>query len=153
MAGRSRSRALMEVEKETMLNEVLDDEILSNYSSDDDSASDYDYIQLSDGDNEDVMVQNGLEELSTRFVWENTDSFPASRESFFRTCGPQFDTADLDVVSAFVSIFDISLVQLIVDETNRKYRKSPDLSHFALGFRSGKMRHWTKCTWFWLLLC
>jgi hypothetical protein len=27
----------------TVLNEVLDDERLSNYSSDDDSASDYDY--------------------------------------------------------------------------------------------------------------
>jgi hypothetical protein len=28
----------------TVLNEVLDDEPLSNYSSDDDSASDYDFI-------------------------------------------------------------------------------------------------------------
>jgi hypothetical protein len=33
----------MEVEQMTMLNEVLDDETLSNYSSDD-SASDYDFI-------------------------------------------------------------------------------------------------------------
>jgi hypothetical protein len=41
MDGPSRSRALMEVEQETVLNEVLGDEILSNYSSDDDSASDY----------------------------------------------------------------------------------------------------------------
>jgi hypothetical protein len=78
MAGTSRSRALTEVEQETMLNKVLDDEILSNYSSDDDSASDYDYTQLvppeaisvneSDSDHEDVMAHEGLEEVSTRFV-------------------------------------------------------------------------------------
>jgi hypothetical protein len=43
MAGPSTSHALTEVEQMTMLNEVLDDECLSNYSSDDDSASDYDY--------------------------------------------------------------------------------------------------------------
>jgi hypothetical protein len=43
MAGPSTSRALTEVEQMTVLNEVLDDERLSNYSSDDDSASDYDY--------------------------------------------------------------------------------------------------------------
>ena len=46
MAIPSTSRALMEVEQVTVLNEVLDDETLSNYSSDDDSASDYDYKQL-----------------------------------------------------------------------------------------------------------
>jgi hypothetical protein len=26
-------------------------------------------------------------------------------------------------------------------------------SHFALGFGSGKMLQWMKCTWFWLYLC
>jgi hypothetical protein len=44
MVGPSTSRALTEVEQMTVLNEVLDDETLSNYSSDDDSASDYDFI-------------------------------------------------------------------------------------------------------------
>jgi hypothetical protein len=44
MAGPSTSHALMEVEQMTVLNEVLDDKTLSNYSSDDDSASDYDFI-------------------------------------------------------------------------------------------------------------
>jgi hypothetical protein len=52
-------------------------------------------------------------------VWENIDSFPASQETFCNVYGPQFDTAELDVVSAFENIFDISLEQLIVDETNR----------------------------------
>jgi hypothetical protein len=44
MAGPSTSCVLMEVEQMTVLNKVLDDEILSNYSSDDDSALDYDFI-------------------------------------------------------------------------------------------------------------
>jgi hypothetical protein len=33
--------------------------------------------------------------------------------------GPQFDTADLNVLSAYENIFDIAVVQLTVDETNR----------------------------------
>jgi hypothetical protein len=33
--------------------------------------------------------------------------------------GPQFDTAELDAVNAFENIFDVTLVQLIVDETKR----------------------------------
>jgi hypothetical protein len=44
MAGPSTSRALTEVEQMTVLNKVLDDETLGNYSSDNDSASDYDFI-------------------------------------------------------------------------------------------------------------
>jgi hypothetical protein len=44
IAGPSTSRALTEVEHVTVLNEVLHHETLSNYSSDDDSASDYDFI-------------------------------------------------------------------------------------------------------------
>jgi hypothetical protein len=52
-------------------------------------------------------------------VWKNIDSFPASRETFCNVYGPQFDTAELDVVNVFENIFDIALVQLIVDETNK----------------------------------
>jgi hypothetical protein len=32
---------------------------------------------------------------------------------------PQFDTTELDVMSALENIFDIPLVQLIVEETDR----------------------------------
>lgn len=113
MAGPSTSRALTEVEQVTVLNEVLDDETLSNYSSDDDSASDYDYTQLvppdtisaseRDSDPEDIMAHDGLEEVSRRFVWEDINSFHASRELFCGVCGPQFDTAELDVISVFSS--------------------------------------------------
>jgi hypothetical protein len=101
MAGPSTSRSLTKVEQVTVLNEVLDNKTLSNYSSDDDSASDYDYTQLvppeaisaieSDSDHEDIMAYNGLEEVSTRFVWEDIDSFPALRESFCGVCGPQLE--------------------------------------------------------------
>jgi hypothetical protein len=37
--------------------------------------------------------------------------------------GPQFDTAELHVMSAFENIFDISLVQLIVDETGDDFAR------------------------------
>jgi hypothetical protein len=47
------------------------------------------------------------------------DSFPTSPETFCNVYGPQFNTTDLNVVSAFENIFYIPLVQLIVDETNR----------------------------------
>ncbi|PNF40920.1 hypothetical protein B7P43_G14977 [Cryptotermes secundus] len=155
MAGPSTSRVLMEVEQVTVLNEVLDDETLSNYSSDDDSASDYDYTHLvppetisaseRDSDPEDIMAHDGLEEVSRRFVWEDIDSFHASRESFCGVCGPQFDTAELDVISVFESIFDISLVQLIVDETNRYAQQEISKIARPLTFRS-RIRKWEDVT-------
>jgi hypothetical protein len=53
----------------------------------------------------------------------------------------------------FENIFDIALVQLIVDETNKyaqqEISKSIKPLTFALGFRCEKMLQWTKCTWFW----
>jgi hypothetical protein len=82
-------------------------------------------------------------------VQENIDSFPTSQETFCDVYCPQSDTAELDKVSAFENIIDITLVQLIVDETNRyAQQKISDLSHFAPGFGSGKMLQWTKCTGF-----
>jgi hypothetical protein len=57
--------------------------------------------------------------VSNNFVWENIDSFPTSRETFCNVYGPQFDTAELDVVSVFENISDIALLQLTVDETNK----------------------------------
>jgi hypothetical protein len=46
MAGPSTSCALTELEQIEVLNEVLDDTIISEYSSDDDSVFDYDHTQL-----------------------------------------------------------------------------------------------------------
>jgi hypothetical protein len=95
MAGPSTSRALMELEQIEVLNEVLDDENISEYSSDDDNVFDNDYTQLvtpgthviSDSDNgsderREEIVRVGLGGVSSKFVWENVDSFPASRETF-----------------------------------------------------------------------
>jgi hypothetical protein len=52
-------------------------------------------------------------------VWQNIGLFPASQETFCDVYGPQFDTAELDVVSAFENTFGTAFVLLIVDETNR----------------------------------
>ncbi|PNF14597.1 hypothetical protein B7P43_G13107 [Cryptotermes secundus] len=82
------------------------------------------------------------------FVWEDIESFHASRESFCGVCGPKFDTAEIDVISAFESIFDISLVQLIVDETNSDHisqsaiTPSPERSVFGVigtSLRQGRL--------------
>jgi hypothetical protein len=56
--------------------------------------------------------------------------FPASRETFCNVYCPQFDTTKLDVVSALENIFDIPLVQLILEQ-NQQVRSA--------GFGSGKM--------------
>jgi hypothetical protein len=55
------------------------------------------------------------------------------------------DTAELDVVSAFESIFDISLVQLIVDETNRYAQQEISKIVRPLTFRS-RIRKWEDVT-------
>jgi hypothetical protein len=93
MAGLSPSRAPMELEHIHVLNEVLDNEIVSEHSSDDDSVFDNDYKQLvtpgthvisdSKSDNgsderQEEIVHVGLGGVSSKLVWENIDSFPAS---------------------------------------------------------------------------
>ncbi|XP_023703521.1 piggyBac transposable element-derived protein 4-like [Cryptotermes secundus] len=149
MAGPSTSRALTQVEQTEFLEEILDD-IVSDFSSESDSECDIDYTQLvtpgthvvsdsdlSDNDEtqeETVQVESGS--VSSEFVWENIDSFPASRETFCNEYGPQFDTAELDVVGSFEKIFDIAIVQLIVDETNRYAQQEIAKSVRPLTFRS-----------------
>jgi hypothetical protein len=59
--------------------------------------------------------------------------------------GPQFDTAELDVVSVFENIFDIALVQLIVDETNKYAHQEISKSIKPLTFRS-RIRKWEDVT-------
>jgi hypothetical protein len=43
------------------------------------------------------IVHLGLGGVSSNFIWENIDSFRASREIFCNVNGPQFDPAELDV--------------------------------------------------------
>jgi hypothetical protein len=78
-------------------------------------------------------------------VCENMDSFPTSPETFFNVYGPQFNTTKLNVVSAFENIFDIALVQLIVDETNKNAQQEISKSIRPLTFRS-RIRKWEDVT-------
>jgi hypothetical protein len=55
---------------------------------------------------------------SYKFVWQNISPFPTSQETFGDVYGPQFNTAELDVMNTFENISDIALVQLNVNETN-----------------------------------
>jgi hypothetical protein len=70
--------------------------------------------------------------------WEGCP-FSASRETFCNVYGPQFDTAEPDVISVFENIFDIALVQLIVDETNNYAQQKISQSIEPLTFCSRKM--------------
>jgi hypothetical protein len=115
MAGPSTSKVLTDVEQFEFLYEILDD------SGDNSSDSDIDYTQLvtpgthviseSDSDIDSDISERQVESagVSSTFVWENIDTFPGQRETFCDEYGPQFDTAELDVVSAFENIFDIAL--------------------------------------------
>jgi hypothetical protein len=82
------------------------------------------------------IIHVGLAGVSKNCVWENIDSFPTSREIFCNVHGTQFDTAELDVLSVFENIFDIALVQLIVDKTNKYARQEISKSIKSLTFRS-----------------
>jgi hypothetical protein len=142
------------------LNGVLDGEIISECSSDNESVFDCDYTQLvtagthalsdTESDNgtderHEVIVHVGLGGVSSSFVWENIDSFPASQETFCNVYGPQFDTAELVVVSVFENIFDIVLVQLIVDETNKYAQQEISKSIKPRTF-SSRIRKWEDVT-------
>jgi hypothetical protein len=85
--------------------------------------------------------------LSSKFVWENIDSFSASRETFCNVYGPQFDTTELDVMSAFENIFDTALVQLTVEEANRYAHQEISKSIRPLTFCS-IIRKWEDVTHF-----
>jgi hypothetical protein len=80
------------------------------------------------------IVHIGLGGVSSKFVWENIDSFPVSQERFCNVHGPQFDTAELCVV--FENILDTALVQLIVDESNKYAQQEISKSIKPLTFRS-----------------
>jgi hypothetical protein len=47
------------------------------------------------------IVPRRIGRVSSKFERENIDSFPASWETFCNVYSPQFDTAELDVMSAF----------------------------------------------------
>jgi hypothetical protein len=82
------------------------------------------------------IIHVGLGGVSSKCVWENIDSFPTSQETICNVHGPQFDTAELNVVCVFENIFDIALVQVIVDETNKYAQQEISKSIKSLTFCS-----------------
>jgi hypothetical protein len=57
--------------------------------------------------------------VSTTFSWHDIATFAGSREKFCDVCGPQFDvSSDVCVVDVFEKLFELCLVQHIVEETN-----------------------------------
>jgi hypothetical protein len=103
------------------------------------------------------IVHVALGGVSNNFVWENIDSFPASRETPCNVNGPQFDTAELDVINVFENIFILPLYSSLETKPtsmlSRKDRKASNLSHLALGFGCEKMLQWMIYAWFWHYLC
>jgi hypothetical protein len=100
-------------------------------------------------------VYEGLGGVSNKFVWQNTCSFPTSQETFCDVYGPQYVSAEQDVMSAFENIFDTPPVPLIADETNRyaKQKISRSVNLFTFCYRIRKVLWWTNYTWLWLYLC
>jgi hypothetical protein len=91
------------------------------------------------------IIHIGLGGVSNNFMRENIDSFPASRETFYNVYGPQFNTAELDVMSVFENIFDIALAQLIVDKTNGYAQQEISKSIKPLTFHS-RIQKWEDVT-------
>jgi hypothetical protein len=126
MGGPSSRHGLTELEQIQVLNEILDDNVAGEYSSDEE-----DYAQLlhqrtheisdsehnSDGDCHTEGQRGGL---STTFLWPNILTFANSGEKFCDVCGPQFDiSSDMGFVDVFEKLFDLTLVQHFVEETNK----------------------------------
>jgi hypothetical protein len=64
-------------------------------------------------------VNVGFGGVSNKSVWQNVGLLLSSRETLCDVYDPHFHTAKLVVMSAFENIFDVALVHIIVDETNR----------------------------------
>jgi hypothetical protein len=108
MAGPSLRHGLTEFEQIQVLNEILDDNVLGEYSSDEE-----DYMQLlhqatheiSDSEDESegghhIGGQQGG--VSTTFLWHDITTFTGSREKLCDVCGPQFNISnDMGFVDVF----------------------------------------------------
>lgn len=76
-----------------------------------------------------VLIAKGLGGVSTDFVWQNMDTFNLIRETFCDISGPQFDVSG-DIVAIFEEIFDHTLLNIIVEETNKYALQSISKSTF-----------------------
>jgi hypothetical protein len=131
MAQLSSRRGLTELEQIQVCNEILGDNVVGECSSDEENSDEEDYTQLlhqttheiseseheSDGDCHIEGQQGGV---STTFLWRDIATFANSRKKFCDVCGPQLDiSSDVGIVDVFEKLFDLSLVQDIVEETNK----------------------------------
>jgi hypothetical protein len=117
---------LTELEQIQVSNEIPDDNVVGEYISDEE-----DYTQLLHqtaheiGDSEhecdgDCHIEGYQGGVSTTFLWRNIIAFAGSREKFCDVCGPQFNiSSDVGIVDVFEKLFDLSLVQHIVEKTNK----------------------------------
>jgi hypothetical protein len=157
ITGPSSRRALTELEQIRVLNEILGDNAVWEYRSDGVSSDKEDYTQLShqtaheisdskhecDGDCHTEGQQGGV---STTLLWRNIATFSGAREKFCDVCGPQFDiSSDVVIVDVFEKLFDLSLVQYIVEETN-KYAQQQITKRTAPFAFSSRIRKWKDVT-------
>jgi hypothetical protein len=84
--------------------------------------------------------------VSITFLWRDIATFSSSREKFCDVCGPQFDiSSDMGIVDVFEKLVDLSLVQHIVEDTN-KYAQQQMAKRAAPFTFCSRIRKWKGVT-------
>jgi hypothetical protein len=94
------------------------------------------------GNEQKENINTGFGEVSYKFVWKNTGSFPLHKKHFTMCTVPKFYSAELDVVNEFEN----NLMQLLCDSLEMKPRrklsnKFRSVNPFTF-HSSGKMLQW-----------
>jgi hypothetical protein len=78
---------------------------------------------VNDGDEHGAVMCDeqgvGVGGVSMKFVWQGISTLPAVQETFYVIHGPQFNISNLDIVDIYENIFDMAIMWLLVNETNR----------------------------------
>jgi hypothetical protein len=99
MAGPSSRRGQTEFEQIQVLNEILDDNVVGEYSSDDKDSTQLLHQmthEISDSENEndgDCRIEGQQGGVSTTFLWCYIATFASSQEKLCYVCGPQFNVS------------------------------------------------------------
>jgi hypothetical protein len=151
MAGPLSRRRLTQLEQIQVLNEISDDNVLGDDSSDEDYTKLLHQTTREIGDSEyesdgDCHIGGQQEGVSKTFLWRDITTFSGSRKKFCDVCGPQFDIiSDVGIVDVFEKLFDLSLVQHIVEETNKYAQQQIAKRAAPFTFCSG-IRKWKYVT-------
>jgi hypothetical protein len=161
MAGLLSKHRLTDFKQIQVSNEMLDNNVVGEYSSDKESSDEEDYTQLlhqttheiSDSEDEsddNYCIEGQQGGVSTTFLWHDIATFAGSWEKFSDFHRPQFDiSSDMGIVDMFEKLFDLSLVQHIVEETNKyaqqQIAKSAASFTFCLRIRKWKDVTVDKC--------